>query len=168
MTKKEVTTYSQQTFEKLKHIDENGNEFWDARELQIALEYTEWRNFEKSIKRAKEACASSGFVETDHFVGVNKMINHTQIIPFHFDASIVSLAKHRPSLSEIPVTPATFQPHFSAIPAHISTHFLPHQPAKTAIFHQISPFLQYSPSPHKNFFLHNLQKRKSWHGFSLR
>lgn len=41
MTKKEVTTYSQQTFEKLKHIDENGNEFWYARELQIALEYTE-------------------------------------------------------------------------------------------------------------------------------
>ena len=46
-----------------------------ARELQTALEYTEWRNFEKSVKRAKEACLASGFVETDHFVDVNKMVN---------------------------------------------------------------------------------------------
>ncbi|MBR4398830.1 MAG: DNA damage-inducible protein D, partial [Fibrobacter sp.] len=75
MAKKEVTAYSQKTFESIKHIDENGNEFWYARELQVALEYTEWRNFEKSVKRAKEACTASGFVETDHFVGVNKMVD---------------------------------------------------------------------------------------------
>lgn len=75
MVKKEVTAYSQNTFESIKHIDENGVEFWYARELQVALEYTEWRNFEKSVKRAKEACSASGFVETDHFVDVNKMID---------------------------------------------------------------------------------------------
>ena len=75
MTKKEVTAYSHQTFESIKHIDENGAEFWYARELQVALEYTEWRNFEKSIKRAKEACTASGFIETDHFVDVNKMVD---------------------------------------------------------------------------------------------
>ena len=75
MTKKEVTAYSQQTFESIKHIDENGAEFWYARELQVALEYTEWRNFEKSVKRAKEACTASGFIETDHFVDVNKMVD---------------------------------------------------------------------------------------------
>ena len=75
MAKKEIVTYSQQTFENIKHTDENGTEFWYARELQTALEYTEWRNFEKSVKRAKEACAASGFVETDHFVDVNKMVN---------------------------------------------------------------------------------------------
>ena len=74
MAKKEVTAYSQKTFESIKHIDENGNEFWYARELQVALEYTEWRNFEKSVKRAKDACTASGFVETDHFVDVNKMV----------------------------------------------------------------------------------------------
>ena len=61
--------------ESIKHIDENGAEFWYARELQVALEYTEWRNFEKSIKRAKEACTASGFIETDHFVDVNKMVD---------------------------------------------------------------------------------------------
>ena len=54
MTKKEATAYSQQTFESIKHIDENGAEFWYARELQVALEYTEWRNFEKSIKRGNK------------------------------------------------------------------------------------------------------------------
>jgi len=75
MAKKEVNAYSQKTFESIKHIDENGTEFWYARELQVALEYTEWRNFEKSVKRAKEACSASGFVETDHFVDVNKMID---------------------------------------------------------------------------------------------
>lgn len=53
MTKKEVTAYSQQTFESIKHIDENGAEFWYARELQVALEYTEWRNFEKSSEEIK-------------------------------------------------------------------------------------------------------------------
>ena len=36
---------------------------------------SKWRNFEKSIKRAKEACTASGFIETDHFVDVNKMID---------------------------------------------------------------------------------------------
>ena len=75
MVKKEITAYTQKTFESIKHIDENGAEFWYARELQVALEYTEWRNFEKSVKRAKEACSASGFVETDHFVDVNKMID---------------------------------------------------------------------------------------------
>ena len=75
MAKKEIVTYSQQTFENIKHTDENGTEFWYARKLQKALEYTEWRNFEKSVKRAKEACLASGFVETDHFVDVNKMVN---------------------------------------------------------------------------------------------
>jgi len=75
MVKKEVAAYSQKTFESIKHIDEDGVEFWYARELQVALEYTEWRNFEKSVKRAKEACTASGFVATDHFVDVNKMVD---------------------------------------------------------------------------------------------
>ena len=55
MAKKEVVTYSQQTFEKIKHIDENGAEFWYARELQTALEYAQWRRFQESIERAKTA-----------------------------------------------------------------------------------------------------------------
>ena len=61
-------------FEKIKHIDEEGNEYWLARELQKALDYTEWRKFEIAIKRAKKACINSDVNELDHFVGIDKMI----------------------------------------------------------------------------------------------
>ena len=75
MTKKEVTAYSQQTFESIKHIDENGAEFWFARELQIALEYAQWRRFQESVERAKTACEASGLNVMDHFADVGKMID---------------------------------------------------------------------------------------------
>lgn len=69
-----VTEYSEATFEDIKHIDEGGNEFWYARELQKVLEYKEWRNFSKVIEKAKEACKKAGNVEISHFVDVNKMV----------------------------------------------------------------------------------------------
>ena len=69
-----VTEYSEATFEDIKHVDEDGNEFWYARELQKVLEYKEWRNFSKVIEKAKEACEKAGNVETSHFVDVNKMV----------------------------------------------------------------------------------------------
>ena len=75
MTKKEVTAYSQQTFESIKHIDENGAEFWLARELQIALEYAQWRRFQESVERAKTACEASGLDMADHFADVGKMVD---------------------------------------------------------------------------------------------
>lgn len=62
------------SFQEIRHIDENGNEFWDARELQEVLEYTEWRNFSKVIDKARVSCKTSGEVETSHFVDVNKMV----------------------------------------------------------------------------------------------
>jgi len=66
--------YSEQTFESIKHINEYGEEFWYARELQHILEYTEWRNFENVIQKARLACRNSGNVEKNHFVDVNKMV----------------------------------------------------------------------------------------------
>ena len=75
MAKKEVTAYSQKTFESIKHIDENGAEFWLARELQIALEYAQWRRFQESVERAKTACEASGLDVADHFADVGKMID---------------------------------------------------------------------------------------------
>jgi len=62
------------TFESIKHINEYGQEYWLARELQPVLEYTEWRNFSRIIDKAKEACSGSGNVIKDHFVDVNKMV----------------------------------------------------------------------------------------------
>lgn len=43
-------------------------------ELQIALEYKEWRNFDKVIDKAKIACKGSKISILDHFVDVNKTI----------------------------------------------------------------------------------------------
>lgn len=63
---------NENTFEDIKHTNENGEEFWYARELQTALEYTEWRNFVKVINKAKEACSNSGINAFEHFVDVNK------------------------------------------------------------------------------------------------
>ena len=74
MAKKEIVTYSQQTFENIKHIDENGTEFWYARELQKALEYTEYGKFLPVIEKAIEACRKTGFDEGNHFAHVSEMV----------------------------------------------------------------------------------------------
>ena len=66
--------YTNSTFEDIKHIDEYGNEYWLARELQKVLEYREWRKFENAIIKAQKACENSGITIYNHFVGVDKMI----------------------------------------------------------------------------------------------
>ncbi len=74
MAKKEIVAYSQQMFENIKHVDENGNEFWFARELQKALEYTEYGKFLPVIEKAIEACRKTGFDEGNHFAHVSEMV----------------------------------------------------------------------------------------------
>ena len=68
----EMVTYSEQTFESIKHYTDDGQEFWYARDLQRVLEYTEWRNFSTVIEKAKIACQNSGQVVEECFVDVNK------------------------------------------------------------------------------------------------
>ena len=48
----EIIAYKDIIFESIKHIDESGNEYWLARELQKVLEYKDWRNFNKIINKA--------------------------------------------------------------------------------------------------------------------
>lgn len=62
-------------FESYKHIEDNGVEYWFARELQGVLQYKEWRNFKKILETAKITCKISGQEVLDHFVEVNKMIS---------------------------------------------------------------------------------------------
>lgn len=70
----ELVKYSEHTFEAIKHVNEYGEEFWYARELQTTLEYAEWRNFCKVIDKAVTACEASGNKSDIHFVDVNKSL----------------------------------------------------------------------------------------------
>ncbi len=55
----DLINYEQNIFENIKHIDEEGNEYWLARELQKALEYSDWRNFNKVIDKAFASAKNS-------------------------------------------------------------------------------------------------------------
>ena len=70
----ELKEYTKRLFEDIKHIDENGNEFWYARELQMTLEYKRWDKFCNVIEEAKIACKRSNNLLLDHFSQVGKMI----------------------------------------------------------------------------------------------
>ena len=69
-----VENYEKEIFEKIKHIDEEGKEYWEARELQKALEYKEWRKFNGVIEKAKKACENSNNNISDWFVQTDKPI----------------------------------------------------------------------------------------------
>lgn len=73
-----IKEYSNQNFEDIKHIDENGIEYWNARELQVVLDYKEWRKFEGVVQRAMKACENSNVNTLDHFVGADKMVQILQ------------------------------------------------------------------------------------------
>jgi DNA-damage-inducible protein D len=71
----EIIQRGNSLFEQIKQIDENGNEFWYARQLAKVLEYADFsRNFVGVINKAKEACTNSGQEETDHVVEANEMV----------------------------------------------------------------------------------------------
>ena len=74
MEKNEIRQYNTDLFEKIKHHDEEGREYWFARELMPVFEYVEWRKFERPIKEAKIACKNSLHDINDHFGGAAKMV----------------------------------------------------------------------------------------------
>ena len=55
----EIKDYTEKVFEDIKHIDENGNEYWFARELMPLLEYSKWENFDNVIQKAVIAYKNS-------------------------------------------------------------------------------------------------------------
>ena len=82
----DLSNYNVSVFEGIKHINEYGQEFWYARELQVALEYSQWRRFNDAISRAMEACINSGAEVSDHFAEVGKIVEagatHKTIIDY--------------------------------------------------------------------------------------
>ncbi|MFA5640778.1 MAG: DNA damage-inducible protein D [Bacteroidales bacterium] len=71
---KELINQNSNLFEQIKRTDENSNEFWTARTLAKALEYTDFRNFLTVIEKAKEACVNSGQPIKNHLVEFNEMV----------------------------------------------------------------------------------------------
>ena len=69
----EIKEYTEKLFEDIKHIDENGNEYWDARELQDVLAYSQWRRFENVINKAKIACKNSNIDINEQFADAGKL-----------------------------------------------------------------------------------------------
>lgn len=70
----ELSKYSDETFEQIKHVNEYGQEYWLGRELGQVLQYSDWRNFEGVIFRAMEACQNSGYQISDHFGKTTKLL----------------------------------------------------------------------------------------------
>lgn len=65
---------TEKDFESIKHIDENGVEFWYARELMPTLEYSKWENFIKVINKAMQSCENSNISVVEHFPDVRKTL----------------------------------------------------------------------------------------------
>jgi len=72
---KEISKRALSVFEQIRQTDESGNEFWAARQLAKALEYTDFRNFLSVIEKAKEACKNSGQEVENHLVEFNEMVS---------------------------------------------------------------------------------------------
>jgi DNA-damage-inducible protein D len=71
----DIEEYGEILFEKIKHIDEDGNEYWLARELMVALQYKKWDKYINVIEQARTSCKNSDSSISDHFLQVGKMIN---------------------------------------------------------------------------------------------
>ena len=71
--KKEIIQKLHISFEDVAH-EQDGVEFWLARDLQVLLGYDDWKNFIKVVEKAQEACQNSDQQIEDHFSEVGKMV----------------------------------------------------------------------------------------------
>ena len=84
----DIKEYTDKIFEDIKHLDENENEYWEARELQRVLDYDKWENFNKVVKRAIVTCEKSRIDTNRHFPEVRKTLNNAnnskrKIVDYH-------------------------------------------------------------------------------------
>jgi len=74
MTNKDLSQQHHTTFNSIRQLGADGNEYWSARSLAPLLDYHEWRNFFQVVAKARKACEKSDHIIGDHFVDVNKMV----------------------------------------------------------------------------------------------
>ena len=72
MEKRIIELYRRK-FDDIRH-EEDGIEYWYARELMTLLDYVQWRNFENVVKKGMLSCKNNGIRVEDHFAGVSKMV----------------------------------------------------------------------------------------------
>ena len=77
-------TYNEKIFEDIKHIDDEGNEYWLGRELIAALEYKRWDKFSNVINSVKIACTKINNIVENHFSQVGKMVEALKKKKFYF------------------------------------------------------------------------------------
>jgi len=75
MSAKDIANQHHATFEGARQMDEDGNEYWFARDLAPLLDYQQWRNFMQVIDKARQACEKSGRAVADHFADISKMVD---------------------------------------------------------------------------------------------
>jgi DNA-damage-inducible protein D len=71
---KMVVEGSESPFEKIRRTNDSGNDYWSSRDLAEVLGYTDYRNFEQVIQKARLACFNTGHRVDDHFVDITDMI----------------------------------------------------------------------------------------------
>ena len=74
MTNEMTPSAPHRDFEGIKKFDENGIEYWEARELLPLLGYEKWEKAEEVIARAARACMNSGQDVDNHFHQTGKMV----------------------------------------------------------------------------------------------
>lgn len=75
MPDKKIAAQHHATFDDIRHVDAEGNEYWLARQIARVLEYSEFRHFQPVIERAREACLNSAQPVVDHFEDVLAMVD---------------------------------------------------------------------------------------------
>ena len=73
--KNEIKPPQVNLFESIRQIDENGNEFWMARQLSKVLKYADFRNFQTVIEKAQKECINNGQVMVNHIVELTEMVS---------------------------------------------------------------------------------------------
>ena len=74
MTDNPISERHRSPFERIRRTNDAGSEYWSSREFAQVLCYSDYRNFEFVINKARAACCNSGHRIDDHFVDITEMI----------------------------------------------------------------------------------------------